>query len=214
MKLSAPAILFLAGSTLLGAPMPVPSYCAEWLRQSSEGYERVTLFADRALVWKTRRGSVEEIKRRTLEPEEAKFYCEYFAREEFWSLPEDLRSRMTGQFVTESVLRLARPDGSTKEIRFDELSPLSPDAASLRSSLEGLKRTFTERIAPASRFTAQTLQPGTILRRLDGALFRVQRLDEGKGIVELEGISEPFSVFRKISELRFFFHEPGTQIPD
>ena len=214
MNFSAPAILLAISSALLAAPMPAPSYCAEWLRQSSEGYERVTLFADRALVWKTRRGSVEEVKRKTLEPEEAKFYCEYFARSEFWSLPEDLRSRMTGEFVTESVLRLARPDGATKEIRFDELSPLSLDAAALRSSLEGLKRMFTERIAPASRFTAQTLQPGTVLRRLDGALFRVQRLDEAKGVVELEGISEPFSVFRKIAELRFFFHAPGTEIPD
>jgi hypothetical protein len=201
-------LLFWARA-VCASPMPAPTYCAEWVRQSTEGYERVTLFSDGVLVWKTRRGEVEDLRRKALEPEEAKFYCEYFAGAGFWALPEDLRSRMTGQFATQSVLRLARPDGSTKEIRFDELSPLSPDASALRSSLEGLKQMFAERIAPASKFTAQTLAPGTVLKRLDGALFRVVRLDEAKGIVELEGLSEPFSIFRKIEDLRFFFHAPG-----
>lgn len=190
-------------------PLPAPSFCAEWVRQSSEGYDRLTLFADRTLVWKTRRGDAEDLKRRTLEADEAKFYCEYFRKPEFWALPEDLRSRMTGEFLTESRVRLTRPDGSSKDIRFDELSALTPDASALRASLEGLRRIFSERIAPASKFTAQTLQPGTVLRRFDGVLFRVRTVDEGKGVVELEGVSEPFSFFRKIGELRFLFQAPG-----
>jgi len=207
-------VTFLAASTLSlvvtlsAAPMPAPTFCAEWVKQSSEGYERLTLFSDRTLVWKTRRGEVEDVRRKTLDAEERKFYCDYFARVEFWDLPDDMRSGLTGQFVSESRVRLARPDGSVKEIRFDELSSLAPAAGTLRSSLEGLKRSFAERIAPASRFTAATLARGTLLKRFDGAMFRITLLDEARGIVELQGVSEPFSFFRKIEELRFFFEPP------
>ena len=148
------------------------------------------------------------MRRKTLDAEERKFYCDYFARVEFWDLPDDMRSGLTGQFVSESRVRLARPDGSVKEIRFDELSSLAPAAGTLRSSLEGLKRSFAERIAPASRFTAATLARGTLLKRFDGSVFRITLLDEARGIVELQGVSEPFSYFRKIEELRFFFEPP------
>jgi hypothetical protein len=189
-------------------PMPSPTFCAEWVKQSSEGYERLTLFSDRTLVWKTRRGEIENVRRKILDAEERKFYCDYFAKVEFWDLPDDMRSGLTGQFVSESMLRLARPDGSVKEIRFDELSSLAPAAATLRSSLEGLKRSFSERIAPVSRFTAATLSRGTLLKRFDGAVFRITLLDEARGLVELQGVSEPFSYFRKIEELRFFFEPP------
>ena len=202
------AVLLSAALRVTAAPMPTPSYCAEWIKQSTEGFERLTLFADRTLVWKTRRGDAENVKRKSLDAEEAKFYCEYFGRAEFWSLPEDQRSRIPGEFLTQSVLRIARPDGTTKEVRFDELSALSPEASALRSSLEGLRRLFTDRIAPLSNFTARTLAPGTVLRRFDGVLFRVLIVDEGKGVVELEGVAEPFSFFRKIEELRFLFHPP------
>jgi hypothetical protein len=195
------------------APMPAPTFCAEWVKQSSEGYERLTLFSDRTLVWKTRRGDIENVRRKTLDAEERRFYCDYFARVEFWDLPDDMRSGLTGQFVSESMLRLARPDGSVKGIRFDELSSLAPAAATLRSSLEGLKRSFAERIAPASRFTAATLSRGTLLKRFDGAVFRITLLDEARGIVELQGVSEPFSYFRKIEELRFFFEPPPGATP-
>ena len=210
---------FLAASalslvvTLSAAPMPAPTFCAEWVKQSSEGYERLTLFSDRTLVWKTRRGEVEDVRRKTLDAEERKFYCDYFARVEFWDLPDDMRTGLTGQFASESRVRLARPDGSVKEIRFDELSSLAPAASALRSSLEGLKHSFAERIAPASRFTAANLARGTLLKRFDGAVFRITLLDEARGIVELQGVSEPFSFFRKIAELRFFFEPPPEAPP-
>jgi hypothetical protein len=209
--LSASALSLLIATSV--PPMPAPTFCAEWVKQSSEGYERLTLFSDRTLVWKTRRGEVENVRRKTLDAEERKFYCDYFATVEFWDLPDDTRSGLTGQFLSESRLRLARPDGSVKEIRFDELSPLAPAAATLRSSLEGLKRSFAERIAPASRFTAATLPRGTLLTRFDGAVIRIALLDEARGIVELQGVSEPFSYFRKIEELRFFFEPPREATP-
>ncbi len=203
-------VLGLEAGALAAAPAPAPTYCVEWVRQSEEGFERLTLFADRTLVWKTRRGGQEDLKRKTLEPEEAKFYCDYFAGPDLWAVPADQRSHVQGEFITESLVRLARPDGATHEVRFDELAALSPDSAALRASIDGLKRFFTDPLAPASKFTVESLQPGTVLRRFDGAVFRVRTLDDGKGIVELEGVSEPFSVFRKIDELRFFFQAPGT----
>jgi hypothetical protein len=196
---------------LLGPPAPKespPLYCAEWVRQSREGYERFTLFADRTLVWKTTRDGAERVRRKRLEPDEIAFYCDFFARREFWELPEDLRTGLTGEFAAQSSVTLARPDGTRKRLRFDELSALPDEAGKLRSALEGLRQLFSSPLAPASRFTPETLPPGTLLKRFDGAVFRVRQLIREKGIVELEGVREPYSEFRKIDELRFQFAPP------
>ena len=73
-----------------------PTYCAEWVLQTKEGYERLTLFADRMLVWKTSRDGKEDTRRKPISADETAFYCQYFARDEFFGLPADLRSGMTG----------------------------------------------------------------------------------------------------------------------
>lgn len=200
----------LVAANLAAAEAAPPSFCAEWVRQSREGYERVTLFADQTLVWKTRPlGGEERVRRKKIEVDETKFYCDFFGRPEFWNLPTDLRTRLNAEFVPESTITLTRSDGSVKQLRFDDLSALSLEGISLRAALEGLRTLFTQTIAPQSKFTAETLVPGTVLTRLDGETFRVKMLDTGKGIVELEGLSEPYSLFRKIEELRFLFQPPG-----
>lgn len=202
------ALLALGSARLRGADPVPPTFCAEWVEQSREGYERLTLFVDRSVVWKRNRGGSEQFKRQRLPPEEAKFYCDYFRGNDIWAGPEELRSGLTGDFVKQSVVTLARADGTRKEIRFDELSAMTPESAALRSSLEGLKGIFTSPLAPSSRFTPENIPPGTILKRFDGVLFRVRRIEAGKGVVELEGVSEPYSEFRKIEQLRFLFAAP------
>lgn len=201
--------LFLAAATA-GTPVSTsPStFCVEWVRQSGQGYERLTLFRDGTLVWKRSRDGGAEVERKPVEAEELRFYCEYFSRTELWSSAGDLRSSMTGDLVGQSLVVLARPDGSRKEIRFDDLSALTFDASALRSSLEGLRSILTSPLAPASRFTSDRLPSGTLLKRFDGILFRVRRLDSEKGVVELEGVREPYTQFRKIEELRFQFSPP------
>jgi hypothetical protein len=208
--MSAPALLSIA--LLLSAPADpkasVATFCVEWIRQSREGYERFTVFTDRTLVWKSARGKVEDVRRRKLEPGELAFYCAYFSRPEVWELPEDLRTGLAGDFTAQSSVTLAKADGSRKQIRFDDLAALPADAASLRAALEGLKLTFLSPLAPASRFTPETLSPGTYLKRFDGVVFRVRQLVKEKGIVELEGVREPYSEFRRIEDLRFQFSPP------
>ena len=200
---------------LLGAPgtpvvpkAPAATFCAEWIRQSQQGYERFTVFTDHTLVWKTVRNSAEEVRRKKLEAPEAEFYCASFTRPEVWELPGDLRTNLTGELASQSTLTFVKPDGSRKQLRFDELSPLPAGAAALRSSLEGLRLTFLSPLAPASRFTPSTLPAGTLLRRFDGAVFRVRQVIPEKGVVELEGVREPYSEFKKIDELRFQFAPP------
>jgi hypothetical protein len=201
---------FLLAAALLGPARtdPPPTFCAEWIRQSSQGYERLTLFTDRTLVWKASRGGNDEIKRQKLDAAEVNFYCDYFRRREVWELKEDLRTGLTGEFSAQSALTIARPGGSRKTIRFDDLSPLPPEASAVRSALEGLRLSMLAPLAPASRFTAEHLPPGTILKRFDGVLFRVRQLLAEKGVVELEGVNEPYSEFKKIEELRFQFSPP------
>jgi hypothetical protein len=154
------------------------------------------------------RDGADETRRKKLDPPELAFYCEYFTRPEVWELPEDLRTGLAGDLTSQSTLTFVRPDGSRKQLRFDELSALPAGAAALRSSLEGLRLTFLSPLAPASRFTPATLPPGTLLRRFDGALFRVRSVIPEKGIVELEGVREPYSEYKKIDELRFQFAPP------
>ncbi len=184
------------------------TFCAEWVRQSRQGYERLTLFRDRSLVWKRSRDGKDEIARKRIAPEELVFYCDYFSRPEVWSVATDQRSGLTGEFAVQSVVTLVRADGARRTIRFDDFSPLSPEAASLKAALEGLKVVLTDPLAPASRFAPDALAPGQLLKRFDGAVFRIRTIDREKAVVELEGVNEPYRQFRKIEELRFQFSPP------
>jgi len=187
---------------------PGPTFCAEWIRQSNEGYDRLTLFRDGVLVWKTHRGDKDQMKKDRLENGEARYYCTFFAQEDFWRLPSDLRTGLAGELAAESAVTLARPDGSRKVVRFDDLSAGDLAASSLRSALEGLKGVFLSPLAPPSRFAPDLLSPGTLLRRFDGHVFRVARLEKATGYVEIEGVNEPYSQWIKIEELRFQFTPP------
>jgi hypothetical protein len=208
----------LIGSAVLGGADPTPTaaparpagptFCAEWVRQSKEGYERLTLFSDGTLVWKTSQDGQDDVRRKPIASEETDFYCQYFARDEFWALSADSRSGLTGDLVTESRVILTRPNGSRKALRFDELSSFSPEASALRASLQGLRNLFTDRLAPASSFTAAKLSTGTVLRRFDGSRFRVVRVIADKEVVELAGVTDPITYYLRLSEMRFQFAAP------
>lgn len=202
------AALAALPATPVPSPPPKPTFCVEWVRQSRAGYERLTLFADSTVIWKTSDREGEQVRRKTLPVGEVEFYCSYFPRREFWSLSEDLRTGLTSDFSGQSLVTLTRPDGTRKVIRFDDLSALSADAGSLRAALDGLKAAITNPLAPASRFTPDVLTAGTILKRFDGAIFRVTKLEKEKGFVEIVGVNEPYSQFVKIEELRFQFAAP------
>jgi hypothetical protein len=211
------ALLLLAALAAPVTPTPPPptprgpTFCAEWIRQSGEGYDRLTLFRNGVLVWKTSRADRDEVKRETLDPTERDFYCTFFSRDEFWSLPADLRTGLTGGLASSSAVTLARPDGSRKSVRFDDLSSGTAESSSLRSALEGLRGIFLSPLAPASRFAPANLPPGTLLRRFDGAVFRVNRIERETGFVEIVGVTEPYSQFVKIEELRFRFFAPDPR---
>ena len=207
----APSLAHSPGTSVSAAVAPTPrgpTFCAEWIRQSDEGYDRLTLFRDRTLVWKTSRHGKDELKRETLPQAETDFYCHFFAGQEFFDMPADSRSGIAGSFASTSAVTLAREDGSRKTVRFDDLSADTATSASLRSALEGLKGVFLSPLPPASRFTPEVLAPGTLLRRFDGAVFRVTRLEKETGFVEITGLTEPYSQFVKIDELRFRFSPP------
>ena len=80
-----------------------------------------------------------------------------------------------------------------------------------RSALEGLKELFLSPLAPPSRFAPEFLEPGTLLRRFDGEVFRVTRLQRDTGFVEIVGVTEPYSQFVKIEELRYRFLPPDSK---
>ena len=189
-------------------PIPGPTFCAEWVRQSNEGYDRLTVFRDGDLVWKTSRGGKDEVKREKLSPAELQFYCEFFARTEIWTIPKDRRTGLTGQLAS-SLGRHARA------------VQRRPDHAPLRRVLDGhgrqLLAAFRARgaqgplslsAASGDAIPSATARPGTLLKRFDGAVFQVRRLEKESGFVEIVGMTEPYSQFIKIEELRFQFAPP------
>jgi hypothetical protein len=207
------AWLLLAAVAATPTPVPAPpagpTFCAEWIRQSSEGYDRLTLFRDGELVWKTHHGAKERLKREHLDEKEARYYCDqFFMQPDFWKIPDDIRTGLAGELAGESSVTLARMDGSRKSIRFDDLSTGDAASMSLRSALEGLKGIFLSPLAPPSRFAPDLLAPGTLLRRFDGHVFRVARVEKATGYVEVEGVNEPYSQWIRIEELRFQFAAP------
>ncbi len=189
-------------------PPAGPTFCAEWVRQSNQGYDRLTLFRDGALAWKTSRSGKDEVKREKLSSAELQFYCEFFARPDLWTIPADRRTGLTGDLASSSAVTLARENGDRKTIRFDELSTDTAESSALRSALEGLKGLFLSPLPPVTRFHPDLLAPGTLLKRFDGAVFQVRRLEKESGFVEIVGVSEPYSQFVKIEELRFQFEPP------
>jgi hypothetical protein len=108
---------------------------------------------------------------------------------------------------------VTRSAGSRKEFRFDDLSALSPEVSSLRAAMEGLKGVFLAPLAPVSRFERDALPVGLVLRRFDGVFFKVRRIDEARDIVEIEGVTDPYSLFVPREELRFQFEPPPRPRP-
>ncbi len=212
-----PALVLAAVLAATPVPSPGPglpagpTFCAEWIRQSNEGYDRLTVFRDGTLVWKTSRGGKEEVKRQRLAAAELDFYCEFFARPDLWTIPPDRRTGLSGELASSSAVTLVRPNGDRRTIRFDDLSTDTAESSSLRSALEGLKGLFLSPLAPVTRFHPDLLQPGTLLRRFDGAIFQVRRLEKQSGFVEIVGVTEPYSQFLKIEELRFQFAPPEAR---
>jgi hypothetical protein len=213
--LAAAELVAAASAVAAPAPSPTPivgpTFCAEWVRQSNEGYDRLTVFRDGTLVWKASRNGKDELKRETLSAAELQFYCEFFARPDIWTIPKDRRSGLTGQLAATSAVTLARPNGDRVTLRFDDFSQDTAESSSLRSALEGLKGLFLSPLPPATRFHPDLLQPGTLLKRFDGAVFRVLRLEKESGFVEIVGVTEPYSQFVKIEELRFQFSPPEAR---
>ncbi len=200
-----------ATATPTPSPVAGPTFCAEWVRQSSEGYDRLTLFRNGTLVWKTSRQGKDEVKRDHLGPAELTFYCDFFARPDLWTIPPDRRTGLTGDLASSSAVTLVRANGDRRTIRFDDFSTDTAESSSLRSALEGLRGLFLSPLAPVTRFHPDLLQPGTLLRRFDGAVFQVRRLERESGFVELVGVTEPYSQFLKIEELRFQFAPPDAR---
>lgn len=205
------AALAVSPTTPTPTPVAGPTFCAEWVRQSSEGYDRLTLFRNGTLVWKTSRKGKDEVKRDRLGVAELAFYCEFFARSDLWTIAPDRRTGLTGDLASSSAVTLARPNGDRRTIRFDEFSTDTAESSSLRSALEGLKGLFLSPLAPVTRFHPDLLQPGTLLKRFDGAVFQVRRLEKESGFVEIVGVTEPYSQFLKIEELRFQFAPPEAR---
>jgi hypothetical protein len=205
------ALAAALASTPTPTPAPGPTFCAEWVRQSNEGYDRLTLFRDGSLVWKTSRSGKDDVRRERLDPAELQFYCEFFSRADLWSIPADRRTGLTGDLASSSAVTLARSNGDRRTLRFDELSTDSAESSALRSALEGLKGLFLSPLAPVSRFHPDVLPPGALLKRFDGAVFQVRRLEKETGFVEIEGVTEPYSQFVKIEELRFQFAPPEAK---
>lgn len=196
----------LAGSA--AARAAAPTYVVEWTSRTGEAAQRLTLFSDRVLVRKsTGADGKVEMKKRKLATAEFDSYVSLFRSPELAEAAGAFESGMGGEGIARSVVTVAREDGTTWRLTFDSLAALSPAAARLRSAIEDLRDSFGRLRASSGDFPPEKLVPGAILKRRDGAEFRIIRYDERAGVVEVRGLDAPYSQFFKIETL------PATFLP-
>jgi len=185
-----------------------PTYIAEYVQRTAKDAERVTLFADGVLVRKTTTGGKVEMKKRKLAPAELESYVGVFRAPEVEEAAGTFESGMSGDELPHFRITVTKSDGHTWAIAFDALAALTPGAQRIRSAVEDLRDSFGKPHAAPGDFPPDKLVPGTILRRRDGAEFRVVRFDEHAGFVELKGLDEPYSQFFKLDRLAASFLPP------
>ncbi len=152
-------------------PVVGPTFCAEWVRQSNEGYDRLTLFRKacssgrRAAEARTRSSGI------ALGPRSSQFYCDFFARPgrsgRSAARPADGPDR---ELASCFAVTLARPNGEPQDACASTICRATPPrSSSLRSALEGLGGFFCRRSRPVTRFApaiCRTGDPSQALRRL------------------------------------------------
>jgi hypothetical protein len=185
-----------------------PTYVAECVKRTGKDVERVTLFSDGVLVRKTTTDGKIDMKKRKLAPTELHSYVAVFRADGIEEAAGVFDSGMSGDELPRFQITVTRSDGHPWTIVFDALSALTPEAQRVRSAIEDLRDSFGKPRAAPGDFPPDKLVPGTILRRRDGAEFRVVRFDEHAGVVELKGLDEPYSQFFKLDRLAESFLPP------
>ena len=185
-----------------------PTYLAEWISRTGAAMQRVTLFSDGVLVRKSTADGKTEMKKRKLAPAELDSYAALFRAPGVEEAAGSFDSGMSGDEIARSVITVTRKDGGTWKIEFDSFSAVTPEAQRIRSAMEDLRDSFGKIRASAGDFPPEKLVPGKVLRRLDGAEFRVVRYDERARVVELKGLDEPYSQFYKLEDLAASFSPP------
>jgi hypothetical protein len=180
----------------------------EWVSKAAGSQMRLTLFFDHTLVRKTTGGGSTALKKRLLSPEEYDYYARFFSEPDSTRGAGSFESGMTGDMVAESVATFHLPDGRTWRMSWDSFSAFSIEAMRVRAALLGLRDSFGKVLPSPGDFAPDKIPPGTVLRRRDGAEFRVMNIDATGGMVELRGINEPYSEFLKIDDLRYTFAAP------
>jgi hypothetical protein len=185
-----------------------PTYVAECVVRTGAAMERVTLFSDGVLVRKSTADGKTEMKKRKLAPAELRSYVDVFRAPGVEEAAGMFESGMSGDELPHSLITVTRAEGRPWTIAFDALSALTPEAQRIRSAMQDLRDSFGQPRASPGDFPPEKLVPGTVLRRRDGAEFRIVRFDERAGVVELKGLDEPYSQFYKLDRLAASFLPP------
>lgn len=199
-------LLALAISAPLAAAEP--TYLFEWVSRTRESTGRLTLFTDRTLVRKLTAGKAVDMKKRKLSEEEYDYYAAYFSDPQSLRAAGSYESGTTGDLLSVCEVTFQLPGGKKWKMSYDTLSTLTFEAVRVKSALEGLYDSFGKVLPSPTDFSPDKMPPGTILRRRDGARFRVIRVDGDHGMVELQGVNEPYTLFLRIDDLRFTFLAP------
>ena len=203
---SAACLALLAAAARLRAA--APTYLFEWVSRTNDTSGRLTLFADRTLVRKLTSGKQTDMKKRKLSQEEYDYYVAYFNDPQSLRAAGSYESGTTGALLSVSEATFVTPEGGKWKLSFDSLSSLTFEAMRVKSALEGLWDSFGKVLPSPSDFAPEKIPPGTVLHRRDGARFRVLHVDDSRGMVELQGVEEPYTLFLKIDDLRFTFSAP------
>lgn len=198
--------LLLAGEAL-SAPS---SFLFEWVSRAQGSVARLILFQDRTLVYKIENAAGTKLQKRVLSSEEYDYYVTYFSAPDSLDAAGDYTTGATGDSIAVSMATFHLPSGKSWAMSFDPLSALTYDALRIKTALEGLRDSIGHVLPSPSDFAPEKMPPGTVLKRRDGALFKVIAFNKDKGIVEIQGINEPYSEWVRDEQLRFVFYPPHS----
>lgn len=200
-------ILFMIRPVFPGPPAP-PSYILEYTAREAESLERLTLFKDGMVVYKTRKPDAPDLLlKRQLSPEEIRVYLDAIEASGIFDLHEKVRSTVTGQLVHGWTLALSLPKRGERSFEGTALQSVPLSVGKMLRIAQDLSEALLQKWRDTDPFQERPPVPGDVLESFESNLYAVVRFVDERDQYELRGVKQPVTYFVKTGELKLFFKD-------
>ena len=169
--------------------------------RTSISREEVTLFGNGTLRLKSRIEERDEMHLAEMPPEDVEAFVRRLEAEDLSEVPEG-RDEVLGRFVERCGLFVDLPGRDPQRFFFGKFDSMPLGLSRLNSIVDDMFEQ-AQALAPEGGLPRYYLpEPGDILLRVDGQLFRVVAMTSDKKGVELSGVDQPLTIFVALEGLR------------